>query len=214
MLSAFKSVPVISYTSISDHSGITVENFGKQMKALAEGGYTPISAVSLHEFMQGDGEVPDKPVLISFDGCFFDNWVNAMPILKEFNFRAVFFCITGFLHDTPRRPQKADTALPSIDSAFESALCGRNLSAFMSRQEIYETVHGLGHEVYSASASYPMIFRTSSSLSEINCLNSFFIRDSVCCTSALLFFVRMNTISKPLSNARAIKPVNALVFPL
>ncbi|WP_164885325.1 polysaccharide deacetylase family protein [Geovibrio thiophilus] len=131
------------------------------MRTLAQGGYTPISADRLHEFMQGDGEVPGKPVVITFDCCLFDNWINAMPVLDEFGFKAVFFCITGFLHDTPKRTQKADSELLGRDQAFEQALCDKNFSGFMSRQEVYETVHSFGHEVYSASATYPMIFKSS-----------------------------------------------------
>lgn len=162
MFSAFKSVPVLSYTSISDKSDITKEDFRRQMRVLARGGYTPVSAVRLHEFMLGDGDLPRRPVVISFDGCLFDNWVNAMPVLDEFGFKAVFFCITGFLHDTPRRPQHENQTLPDRDQAFEQALCNKDFSGFMSRQEVYETVHGLGHEVYSGSVTHPMIFSSAS----------------------------------------------------
>jgi peptidoglycan/xylan/chitin deacetylase (PgdA/CDA1 family) len=163
MFSTFKSVPVISYTSISDKSDITKEDFRNHMRLIAQEGYTPVTAVTLHDFMCGDSSViPEKPLVITFDACFFDNWINVIPTLDEFGFKAVFFCVTGFLHDTPKRSKRSAIECLTREQNFEKALCGGDFSGFMSRQEIYETVHEFGHEVYSASVTYPMIFRSSS----------------------------------------------------
>src|SRR5208337_1129212 len=39
--------------------------------------------------------IPKKPVIISFDDSWRDQYVYALPILKRYHFKATFFIITG-----------------------------------------------------------------------------------------------------------------------
>lgn len=159
-----KSVPVLCYHKVSDKSDITAEDFRKHMQLLAEHNYTPITAMHLFNFMRGEAAVPSKPVVLTFDDCHLDNWVNVMPILAEFGFQGVFFCVTGFLHDTPRRPQDAgnpEIKIEDMTTTYINAFREKDYSQFMSRDEVYDTVHRFGHEVYSHSVSHKAIFRNT-----------------------------------------------------
>ena len=47
--------------------------------------------------MNGKSELPENPVLITFDDGYLDNYTNAYPILKKYGFKAMIFCITSFM---------------------------------------------------------------------------------------------------------------------
>ena len=44
------------------------------------------------------GELPSRAVCITFDDGYADNYLNALPILKQHNFSATFFIATGYLN--------------------------------------------------------------------------------------------------------------------
>ena len=73
------------------------DDFDTQMKYLSENGYHTISPDELYESLAGTGELPDNPVMITFDDGYEDNYVNAYPILKKYGFKATIFVVTSFL---------------------------------------------------------------------------------------------------------------------
>ena len=72
-------------------------DFEWQMKYLVDHGYHTISTDELYDFMEGKGALPDRPVLITFDDGYVDNYTNAYPILKKYNLKATIFIVTGFV---------------------------------------------------------------------------------------------------------------------
>jgi len=73
---------------------VTPENFREQMTYLAENGYTPIDLYQLSAATTSQMDLPEKPVLLTFDDGYLDNYENAFPILQEFGFTGTFFIIT------------------------------------------------------------------------------------------------------------------------
>lgn len=73
------------------------DDFDTQMKYLSENGYHTISPDELYNSLAGTGELPDNPVMITFDDGYEDNYVNAYPILKKYGFKATIFVVTIFL---------------------------------------------------------------------------------------------------------------------
>jgi peptidoglycan/xylan/chitin deacetylase (PgdA/CDA1 family) len=67
------------------------------MKYLKDNGFTTLSTDEFYDFMVRNKPVPKKSVLITFDDCYEDNYTNAFPILKKYNFKATIFVITGFV---------------------------------------------------------------------------------------------------------------------
>jgi peptidoglycan/xylan/chitin deacetylase (PgdA/CDA1 family) len=102
-------VPVLLYHHVSDETTelpkltVTTEVFDKQMSQLYQAGFKPITPADLLAYMSG-GKValPDKPILISFDDGYEDNYLNAFPILKKYGFKATIFMV-GVNIDAPRR---------------------------------------------------------------------------------------------------------------
>lgn len=95
-------VPILAYHRVYNDGecySISPEEFDAQMRYLSENGY---SAVSLSEMMnawEGKGQIPAKPVVISFDDGYADNLAAALPILEKYNFKATVFVATSLVGD-------------------------------------------------------------------------------------------------------------------
>ena len=92
-------VLVLNYHQIgnrSDPLSISVRDFDLQMKFLADSGCITITPEELYGGLNGEIELPPKPVLITFDDGYIDNYTNAFPILKKYNLRATIFVIPTF----------------------------------------------------------------------------------------------------------------------
>lgn len=99
-----KRIPILMYHSIAYQEGnelrIPKEKFREQMKYLYDNGYTPLSMDELYSHMVFGTKVPEKPIVITLDDGYVDNYTNAYPVLKEFGFKATVFMITGAATDT------------------------------------------------------------------------------------------------------------------
>lgn len=71
--------------------------FEIQMKHLMTGGYTAISLSDLKSAFDGDTNLPEKPVIITFDDGFRDYYYNAFPVLKKYNLHAVVYMIANHI---------------------------------------------------------------------------------------------------------------------
>ena len=63
------------------------------MQYIKDRGYEPISFEQLIEYHENRRELPEKPIIITFDDGYLSNYELAYPILKEFNFKAAIFVI-------------------------------------------------------------------------------------------------------------------------
>jgi peptidoglycan/xylan/chitin deacetylase (PgdA/CDA1 family) len=67
------------------------------MKYLRENGYHTITFADLVNCLNNVGELPPKPVIISFDDGWEDQFVYALPRLQECRYIATFFVVTNFV---------------------------------------------------------------------------------------------------------------------
>ena len=81
---------------------VTKEQFQEQMEYLHEHDYTTLTLDEFEAYMKEKIDVPEKSVLLTFDDGFKDNYVNAYPILKEYEMKATLFVITGRIDRDPR----------------------------------------------------------------------------------------------------------------
>ena len=90
---------VLNYHQIADsHTSLAVpiDDFEAQMKFLVDSGCTTITPDELYAGLSGEVELPPKPVLITFDDGYLDNYTNAFPILLKYNLKATIFVIPAF----------------------------------------------------------------------------------------------------------------------
>ncbi len=90
-------VPVLMYHHIAEEADndmiVTPETFYNQMKALSDAGCTAITLDDMLDYVYNGTELPEKPVLITFDDGYTSNYDVAYPILEEFGFHAVIFAV-------------------------------------------------------------------------------------------------------------------------
>lgn len=68
---------------------VSVKKFRQQMEYLKKYGYNPITFKELKDEFR-----PHNSVIITFDDGAENNYTNAFPILKEYNFKACIFLVT------------------------------------------------------------------------------------------------------------------------
>ena len=73
------------------------EKFRQQMQWLRDKGYQTITFSDLNAYKAD--ESLDKKIVLTFDDGYFDNYTIALPILKEFGFKAVIYLVTGCQHN-------------------------------------------------------------------------------------------------------------------
>lgn len=69
--------------------------FRRHLGYLKKNGWTPVTFKDLYEHWDGINPLPEKPILITFDDGYENNYLEAFPILREFNFPATIFVVTG-----------------------------------------------------------------------------------------------------------------------
>lgn len=73
---------------------VSPENFAAQMQYLAEQGYQTISLYDLIYHLSLGWPLPPKPIIITFDDGYRDNYTNALPVLLKHGFVGTFFILT------------------------------------------------------------------------------------------------------------------------
>lgn len=74
--------------NVTNSMVVTVDRFRQDMEFLQEFGYTPLLPADLVEITQGRAQMPDKPVMITFDDGYRSNYDYAYPILMETGMKA------------------------------------------------------------------------------------------------------------------------------
>ena len=102
-------VPILMYHEVSPRADprfrrytVTVREFTRQMQWLAAVGYQPIDMDALVRARLGQGSLPRRPVLITFDDGFQGCADHAVPVLRKHEFTAVFYLVTGLMGQTSR----------------------------------------------------------------------------------------------------------------
>lgn len=104
---ASKHIPVLMYHSISEDDSkwnsicVSPNKFKQDLLALKESGYTTISPEELVFYMEGKIQLPENPVMITFDDGYLDNYTYAYPILKELGMKATISIVVKTVGETP-----------------------------------------------------------------------------------------------------------------
>jgi len=111
-------VPILMYHYISTppadadayRRGLSLppEVFAQHLDFLQEQGYTTIHLQDLISYLQrGEPPLPEKPIILTFDDGYRDNYENAFPILKDHGMVGTFFVITDFADRAAEDPAYA-----------------------------------------------------------------------------------------------------------
>lgn len=97
-LLAYRRVPILCYHQLADKPGLYVETparFEQQMAFLAQQGYQAIRVADLVAYLNGERDLPPKPVIITFDDGRRSAYTEARPILHKHGFTASLFLIVA-----------------------------------------------------------------------------------------------------------------------
>lgn len=92
-------VPCFMYHAVSndtwgiDELFVMPERMEQQLQYLTENGYDPIFFEDLYHVQDYD-----KPVLLTFDDGYEDNYTELFPLLQKYNVKATIFIITGYVN--------------------------------------------------------------------------------------------------------------------
>ncbi len=92
-------IPILMYHSISDSDPnnsllVPVKQFEEEVRWLKENGFKPMLLEDVVKAYE-TGYLPKKPVAITFDDGYADNYSDAYRILKENDMKGTFFIITN-----------------------------------------------------------------------------------------------------------------------
>ena len=73
---------------------VPIAEFKSQMKMLADNGYQTILPDQLYNYLVYGTKLPKKPIMLTFDDTKLDQYTNALPELKKYGFKGVFFIMT------------------------------------------------------------------------------------------------------------------------
>ena len=96
-----KAVYILNYHGVNDETFgiedmfVRPSEFEKQMQFLKDNNYT---VISFHDFKNVANI--EKPVIITFDDGYEDNYTKAYPILQKYNFKATIFVCPEFFNKT------------------------------------------------------------------------------------------------------------------
>lgn len=76
---------------------VTPDKFEEQMKYLSENGYQTIDFDRLFAVLSGQAILEPKSIILTFDDGYVDFYINAYPILKQYNLHAVSFIPTNLI---------------------------------------------------------------------------------------------------------------------
>lgn len=94
-----EGVSVLMYHMIGDipdnGAVLTEANFRAQLELIRQNGFHPITMQELYAYVTEGAPLPEKPVCITFDDGYADNFSLVYPLMKEYGYPWTVFVITG-----------------------------------------------------------------------------------------------------------------------
>ena len=108
-----KEASILMYHSVGDNReffNVRPRDFAWQMEYLHRGKYKVVSLSELANYEK----IPKNTVAITFDDGYEDNYLEAYPVLKKYNFPATIFLTTAWLEDKSYT-NKRGIKMPMLD---------------------------------------------------------------------------------------------------
>lgn len=119
-------LPILMYHKIGDSPPgsklkklwVSTDRFRRQMDYLRRNGYKPLRFLDAAAILDRGEKIPPESVIITFDDGYKNNYENAFPVLREFDFKAVIYVVVNavgrdnFWHDP-----SSETRVPMLSWA-------------------------------------------------------------------------------------------------
>ena len=138
-------VPVLMYHEIADPAesrsrlAVSPDAFAAQLDCLADAGFKTMTANAVSKVLtRGDGELPERSIVLTFDDGYEDFHSRAMPLLSQHGFTATLFLTSGWVQDVG------------------TGSAGRRPGRMLSWDQVMETVHA-GIEIAAHTRWHPQL---------------------------------------------------------
>ena len=162
LMYASPGVPVLNYHQVEEKNGnpltLWPDQFEAQMAYLADEGYTTITIDEMMDALENGTSLPEKPVIITFDDGYADNYEYAYPILKKYGFKATIFLIYDFTNTYPNYLtwEQINEMKESGLIHFEShTMTHANLAELTSYDDLHHEIAD-SHDLLSEKLGYDM----------------------------------------------------------
>ncbi|MDR1467062.1 MAG: polysaccharide deacetylase family protein [Oscillospiraceae bacterium] len=68
---------------------VSVNLFKEDLKYIKDNGYTTIWIQDLIDYVENKKDLPEKPIILTFDDGFYNNYLYAFPLIREYNCKMV-----------------------------------------------------------------------------------------------------------------------------
>jgi peptidoglycan/xylan/chitin deacetylase (PgdA/CDA1 family)/glycosyltransferase involved in cell wall biosynthesis len=111
-------IPVLMYHRVvfqapaNSHHGIwvTTHSFEQHLVSLKRRGYSTITFEQYRRSLYGECTLPKKPIMLTFDDGYVDNYTLAYPLLRKYGFTAVIYLVA----ETARQTNFWDSDEPQV----------------------------------------------------------------------------------------------------
>lgn len=137
-------IPILMYHSISDDDPnnnllVPPSMFEEQMAWLEANEFTAMDLDEVLDAME-TGKVPKRPVVITFDDGYSDNYTNAFPSLKNHGLKATFFVITDGVDDGYYMSSEMLKEMQSNGMSIQNHTANHLELDKLSREDAYDTI--------------------------------------------------------------------------
>ena len=105
--------------------------FEGYLKYLKWRGYSTITLRQMYDHLDHGASIPEKPVILTFDDGYLDNWVYAAPLLEKYGFTGTVFMPSDFI-------QPGEEVRPTIKDVWEGRIKEEELQpyGYLNRAEL------------------------------------------------------------------------------
>ena len=147
-------VPILMYHYLSEPPAdadiyrhdlsVTPQRFAEHLDRLQMEGYVTIGLADLLRHLTQGAPLPEKPVILTFDDGYRDNYTNAFPLLNAHGMTATFFIVTDFIDQ--KRPEYLtwDMVREMYAAGMSIESHGRNHTSLKARDDDYLVWQALG----------------------------------------------------------------------
>ncbi len=112
-------LPIIMYHGILTDPArqgqyiLSPTQFEHDLQYIRDAGYTTVTVADLIAYVDDGTPLPDKPIMLTFDDGYYNNYLYAYPLLKAYSMKAVISPVCQWSQHYSDTPSQADHAIYS-----------------------------------------------------------------------------------------------------
>ncbi len=126
------TVPILMYHAVTKEPSkvgrfvISEEMLEQDLQYIQKAGYETVTVDDVIRYVKEDGKLPEKPIILTFDDGYYNNYCYAYPLLQKYRMKAVISPIGKYsdlyTENTDRNPAYAHITWDNIREMMQSGL--------------------------------------------------------------------------------------------